>query len=116
MSRLICKVPRNQDFFPVKKKLLNIFFLFLLISMTRIICIPFYIIDWYIIYSMRLHFYHIYIILKERANHIIFLDYLTGMKIVVRENLNFEYSKNFLCIRFFGIGLKIGTDLHKHII
>ena len=37
-------------------------------------------------------------------------------KIVVPENFDFQYSKNFLRIRFFGIGLKIGTYLHKHII
>ena len=62
--------------------------------------------------------YHLYIILKESksVNHIIFLDYLTGMKIVVSENFNFQYSKNYLCIRCFGIRLKIDTDLHKHII
>ena len=56
-------------------------------------------------------------ILKESksSNHIIFLDYLTGMKIVVPENFDFQYSKNFLHIRFLGIGLRIGTDLHKHI-
>ena len=46
----------------------------------------------------------------------IFLDYLTDMKIVVTENFNFLYSNNFLRIRFLGIGLKIGTDLHKYII
>ena len=56
------------------------------------------------------------IILKKtkRANHIIFLNYLTGMKIVVPDNFDFQYSKNFQRIRFSGIGLKIGTDLHKH--
>ena len=61
---------------------------------------------------------YLYIILKENksANLIIFFDYLTGMKIVVPENFDFQYSKNFLRIRFFGIGLKIGTVLHKHII
>ena len=47
---------------------------------------------------------------------IIFLDYLTDMKIVVLENFDFQYSKNFLRDRFFRIGLKIGRDLHKHII
>ena len=58
------------------------------------------------------------IILKESeiANHIIFLDYLTGMKIVVPKNFDFQYSKNFPRIRFSEIVLKIGTDLHKHII
>ena len=50
------------------------------------------------------------------ANRIIFLDYLTAMKIVVTENFDFQYSKNFLRITFFGIGPKIGTDLLKHII
>ena len=61
---------------------------------------------------------YIYIVLKKSksANHIIFLDYLTGMKIVVPENFDFQYSKNFLRIRFFGIGLKINSDLHKYII
>ena len=41
--------------------------------------------------------------LKEikSANHIIFLDYLTGIKIVVPENCDFQYSKNFLRISFF---------------
>ena len=38
------------------------------------------------------------------------------MKIVVPKNFDFQYSKNFLRIRFFAIGLKIATDLHKHII
>ena len=52
----------------------------------------------------------------KNTNYIIFLDYLTGMKIFVLKNFDFQYSKNFLRIRFFGIGLKIGTDLHKHII
>ena len=37
------------------------------------------------------------------------------MKIVYPENFAFQYSKNFLCIRFFGIELKMSTDLHKHI-
>ena len=62
--------------------------------------------------------YHLYLILKESksANHIIFHDYLTGMKIIVPENFDFQYFKNFLCIRFFVIGLKIGTDPYKHII
>ena len=32
------------------------------------------------------------------------------MKIVVPENFNFQYLKNSLGIRFFEIGLKIGTD------
>ena len=53
---------------------------------------------------------------NKRVNHIIFLDHLTGVKIVVPENFDFQYAKNFLRIRFFGIGLKIGTDLQKHII
>ena len=53
---------------------------------------------------------------SQSANHIIFLDDLIGMKIGILENFDLQYSKNFLCIRFFGIGLKIGTDLHKHII
>ena len=35
---------------------------------------------------------------------------------VFPENFDFQYSKNFLRISFFGIGLKIGTDLYKHII
>ena len=62
--------------------------------------------------------WHIYIILKESksAKYIIFLDYLTGMKIAVPENFDFQYSKNSLSIRFFRIRLKISTDLHKHII
>ena len=34
------------------------------------------------------------------------------MKIVIPENFDFQYSKNLLHIQFFGIGLKIGTDLH----
>ena len=51
----------------------------------------------------------------KSANHIIFLDYLTTMKSVVPENFDFQCSKNFLRIRFFAIGLKIGPDLHKHI-
>ena len=38
------------------------------------------------------------------------------MKIVSPESFDFHYSKNFLPIRFFGIGLKIGIELHKHII
>ena len=38
------------------------------------------------------------------------------MKIVVPENFEYQQSKNFLCIGFFRIGLKIGTDLLKHII
>ena len=38
----------------------------------------------------------------------IFLDYLTGMKIVVPDNFDFQYSKNFLRIKFLEIGLKIG--------
>ena len=44
--------------------------------------------------------------LKERksANHIIFLEYLTGTKIVVPENFDFQYSKNFLLNRFLGLG------------
>ena len=41
---------------------------------------------------------------------------MTGMKIVVSENFDFQYSENFLRIRFIEIGLKIGTDIHKHII
>ena len=51
-----------------------------------------------------------YIILKENksVNRIIFLDYLIGMKIVVPENFDFNYSKDFLLIRFSGISLKIG--------
>ena len=49
---------------------------------------------------------------SKSARHIIFLHYLTGMKIV-SENFEFQYSKNFLRIRFFEIGLKISTDLHK---
>ena len=38
------------------------------------------------------------------------------MKIVVPENFDFKYSKNFLRIRFFGMELKIGIDFQKHII
>ena len=34
------------------------------------------------------------------------------MKIVVPENVDVQYLKNFLRIRFFV--LKIGTDLRKH--
>ena len=52
----------------------------------------------------------------ESENHIISLDSLTGMKSVVPENFDFQYSKNLLRIWFFWIGLKIGRDLHKHII
>ena len=54
--------------------------------------------------------------MKKSASRKIFLDYLTDMKIFVPENFDFRYSNNFLRIRFFGIGLKIGTNLHKHII
>ena len=50
------------------------------------------------------------------ANHIIFLSYLTDIKIVVPENFDFQYSKYFPRIRFFGITLKIDADLRKHII
>ena len=57
-----------------------------------------------------------YISLLYCANHIIFLDYLTGIKIVVPENFDLQYLKNFLLIKFYKIGLKIGTDLRKHII
>ena len=39
---------------------------------------------------------------SKSANYIIFLDYSTGRKIVVPENFDFQYSKNFLCIKFFG--------------
>ena len=46
---------------------------------------------------------------SQSANHIIFLDYVSSMEIVVPENFDFQYSKNFLRIRFFRIGLKIGT-------
>ena len=56
--RLICKIPRSQDFFTVKKNVLfekNFFFAFFPIPMSRIICISFYNIKWYIIYSIRLH-------------------------------------------------------------
>ena len=53
---------------------------------------------------------------SNSANHIISLDYLTSMKIIVPENFDFQYSKNFLRIRFFGIRLQIGTYLHNHII
>ena len=58
------------------------------------------------------------IILKESksANHIIFLDYLTGMKIIIPENFDFQYLKNVPRIRCFGIDVKIRPDLHKHII
>ena len=38
------------------------------------------------------------------------------MEILFPENFNFQYSKNFVRIKFFRIGLKIGTDLHKNII
>ena len=40
---------------------------------------------------------------SKSADHIIFRNYLTGMKIVVRQNFDFQYSQNFLYIRFFGI-------------
>ena len=53
---------------------------------------------------------------SESVNYIIFLDYWTGRKIVVPENFDFRYSKNFLGIRFFEIGLRIGTNLHENII
>ena len=53
---------------------------------------------------------------SKSVNHIISLDYLTSMEIVIPENFDFQYSKNFLRIRFFWIRLKIGTDLYKHII
>ena len=45
-----------------------------------------------------------------------FLDYVTGMKTVVPGNVDFQYSKHFLRIRFFKIALKIGTNLYEHII
>ena len=38
------------------------------------------------------------------------------MKIVVPENFVFQYLKKFLRFSFFGIVLKISTDIHKHII
>ena len=38
------------------------------------------------------------------------------MEIVVPENFDMQYSKNFLRVRFFGIRLKIGTNFHKYII
>ena len=38
------------------------------------------------------------------------------MKIVVPKNFDFKYSKNFLRIIFFGIRIKIGTALYKHVI
>ena len=38
------------------------------------------------------------------------------MKIAVPENFDFQYWKNFLRIRFFEIGLKIGAELHEPII
>ena len=59
---------------------------------------------------------YICIILKESvsANHIIFFDYLTGMKIIFPENSDIQYSKNVLHIIFFRIVLQMGTDLHKH--
>ena len=46
------------------------------------------------------------VILKEskNVNYIIFFDFLTGMKIVVPENFNFQYPNNFLSIIFFGWG------------
>ena len=50
---------------------------------------------------------------SKSVNHIIFLDYLNSRKIVV---LDFQYTNNFLLIRFFVIGLKIDTDLNKNII
>ena len=58
----------------------------------------------------------LYNILKENkgGNHIIFLDYLTGMKIVVPEIFYFQYLKKYLRIRFFGIGLKIGIDTNRN--
>ena len=62
----------------------------------------------YFFYKWHIHFWNLYLILKESksANHLIFLDCLTAMKIVVLENFDFQYSKNFLRIRFFGIELK----------
>ena len=44
--------------------------------------------------------------LKEStsANHTTFIDYLTGMKIVVPENFDFQYSTTFRRIRFLGLG------------
>ena len=53
---------------------------------------------------------------SKSAKHIILFNYLSGMKIFVPKNFDFQYSKNSLQIRFFGIGLKTDTDLHKHII
>ena len=53
---------------------------------------------------------------SKSANNIDFLDYSTGMKIIVPENFDFQYSKKFLSISFFGIGLQNGTDFHKYII
>ena len=52
---------------------------------------------------------------NKSANHIIFLGYLTDMKIIIPE-FDFQYSKKFLRIRFFGIGLKTDKDLPEHII
>ena len=51
--------------------------MFFLILMRRIICISFYNIDWYIIFSIRLHFYYIYIL------HIYNRNYPNSIRIVV---------------------------------
>ena len=89
-------------------------------NVTRILFIYYY-----FFYKYHIHFcffyrcgLHLYIILKvsKSTNHIIFLDCLTGMKIVAAKNFDFQYSKNFLRIRFFGIWLKISIDLPRHII
>ena len=67
-ARLICKVLRSQYFFSCLKKYifyLKLCFSFFLIPMSRIICISFYNIDWYIIYSIILksnfekHFFYL---------------------------------------------------------
>ena len=73
--------------------------------MSRITCISFCNIDWYIVHLIRLDFYYIYIIYNK---FITFLSYF--------ENFDFRYLNNFLRIGFFGLGLKIGIDLRKHII
>ena len=52
-ARLICKIPRSLFFSCLKNK----FFAFSLIPMSRIICIAFYNINWYIICSIRLLVY-----------------------------------------------------------
>ena len=65
-------------FFPLKKKLFYLFFLIFacfLISMSRIICIAFYNIDWYIIYSIRPLFYYIYIVYNKIITFLLYFDH-----------------------------------------